>query len=177
MVIALHTNEGTADPTPFTASRMPLKKEQRSPEVSVFRVQRSAPENLEQIGTNEIQGSIFGDVMTSQLAADLDPTVTRSSSPASMTFLLCLGAIDVGEKINQACIENGNLRVLGVGRRGTLSPREQAHHHSRRVQGAQAPVSPPSPTGSPFGRRLRSPHSHCFQRSIHLPADRRCRCL
>ena len=25
---------------------------------------------------------------------------------------------DVGEKINQACIENGNLRVLGVGRRG-----------------------------------------------------------
>lgn len=120
MVIALHTNEGTAESNAVYRFKDAVEEKSNGRlKVSVFTgaTLGSEEENLEQIGTNEIQGSIFGDVMTSQLAADLDPTVTPFLF-SSVDDVLAVWAGDVGEKINQACIENGNLRVLGVGRRG-----------------------------------------------------------
>ncbi len=55
--------------------------------------------------------------MTSQLAADLDPTVTPFLF-SNIDDILSVWNGEVGERINEACIKNGNLRVLGVGRRG-----------------------------------------------------------
>lgn len=120
MVIALHTNEGTVESNAVYRFKDAVEEKSNGRlKVSVFTgaTLGSEEENLEQIGTNEIQGSIFGDVMTSQLAADLDPTVTPFLF-SNVEDVLAVWAGEVGEKINEACIENGNLRVLGVGRRG-----------------------------------------------------------
>lgn len=120
MVIALHTNEGTVESNAVYRFKDAVEEKSAGRiEVKVFpgATLGTEEENLEQIGTNEIQGSIFGDVMTSQLAADLDPTVTPFLF-SSVDDVLTVWAGNVGEKINEACKENGNLRVLGVGRRG-----------------------------------------------------------
>lgn len=120
MVIALHTNEGTVESNAVYRFKDSVEEKSNGRlKVSVFTgaTLGSEEENLEQIGTNEIQGSIFGDVMTSQLAADLDPTVTPFLF-SNVEDVLAVWAGEVGEKINEACIANGNLRVLGVGRRG-----------------------------------------------------------
>lgn len=120
MVIALHTNEGTIESEAMEQFAETVNKESNGRlAVTVYpgATLGTEEENLEQIGTNEIQGSIFGDVMTSQLAADLDPTVTPFLF-SNVDDVLAVWAGDVGERINQACKDNGNLRVLGVGRRG-----------------------------------------------------------
>lgn len=120
MVIALHTNEGTIECQAM--DRFKEAVEQASGgrlQVTIFpgATVGTEEENLEQIRVNEIQGSIFGDVMTSQLAADLDPTVTPFLFTNIDDVLEVWGG-EIGEQINQACIEAGNIRVLGVGRRG-----------------------------------------------------------
>lgn len=120
MVIALHTNEGTVESNAVYRFKDAVEEKSNGRlKVSVFTgaTLGSEEENLEQIGTGEIQGSIFGDVMTSQLAADLDPTVTPFLF-SNVEDVLAVWAGEVGERINEACKENGNLRVLGVGRRG-----------------------------------------------------------
>lgn len=120
MVIALHTNDGTIEDQAIDrfAEAVNEKSEGRI-KVTVFpgATIGTEEENLEQIGSNEIQGSIFGDVMTSQLAADLDPTVTPFLF-SSIDDVLAVWSGEVGQRINDACVQNGNLRVLGVGRRG-----------------------------------------------------------
>ena len=120
MVIALHTNEGTVESEAvYHFADSVMEKSGGRLKVSVFTgaTLGTEEENLEQIGTNEIQGSIFGDVMTSQLASDLDPTVTPFLF-SNVEDVLAVWGGEVGEKINEACIKNGNLRVLGIGRRG-----------------------------------------------------------
>ena len=120
MVIALHTNDGTIEDQAIDRFAEAVnEKSGGRVAVTVFpgATIGTEEENLEQIGSNEIQGSIFGDVMTSQLAADLDPTVTPFLF-SSVEDVLAVWSGEVGQRINDACIENGNLRVLGVGRRG-----------------------------------------------------------
>lgn len=120
MVIALHTNDGTIEDQAIDRFAEAVnEKSGGRMKVTVFpgATIGTEEENLEQIGSNEIQGSIFGDVMTSQLAADLDPTVTPFLF-SSIDDVLAVWDGDVGQRINEACMENGNLRVIGVGRRG-----------------------------------------------------------
>jgi len=120
MVIALHTNDGTIEDQAidrFAESVNEKSGGRLSVVVFPGATIGTEEENLEQIGSNEIQGSIFGDVMTSQLAADLDPTVTPFLF-SSIDDVLSVWSGDVGQRINDACVQNGNLRVLGVGRRG-----------------------------------------------------------
>ncbi|MCC8026283.1 MAG: TRAP transporter substrate-binding protein DctP [Clostridium sp.] len=120
MVIALHTAPGTIENQAI--ERFKEKVEERTEgqvTVSIFPGAQlgAEKENMEQIMVGEIQGSIFGDVMTSQLAPDLDPTVIPFIyENVDDVFSTWNGP--VGEKIKEACMEKGNIRVVGIGRRG-----------------------------------------------------------
>lgn len=120
MTIALHT-------APDTIEHQAVKRFKESVEqqtkgritVDIFPGAQlgAEKENLEQIKVEEIQGSIFGDVMTSQLAPDLDPTIIPFIySNVDDVFATWNGPI--GDKIKQACIDKGNIHVVGIGRRG-----------------------------------------------------------
>ncbi|MCC2877729.1 TRAP transporter substrate-binding protein [Lachnoclostridium pacaense] len=120
MIIALHTAPGTIEDQAI--ERFKEKVEERTNGKVVVNIFPGAQlgaekENLEQMMVGEIQGSIFGDVMTSQLAPDLDPTVIPFIyKNVDDVFSTWNGPI--GDKIKQACIDKGNIRVVGIGRRG-----------------------------------------------------------
>lgn len=120
MTVALHTAPGTIEHQAIERFKENVEKQTNGElVVNIFPgAQLGAEgENLEQIMLDEIQGSIFGDVMTSQLAADLDPTVIPFVfSNVDDVFATWNGPL--GDKIKAACIEKGNIRVVGIGRRG-----------------------------------------------------------
>lgn len=120
MTIALHTAAGTIEHEAMERfkTNIELKSGGRI-SVGIFPGSQLGAEqdNLEQIMVNEIQGSIFGDVMTSQLAPDLDPTIIPFIY-TNVDDVFDTWNSELGDKIKQACIDKGNVNVIGIGRRG-----------------------------------------------------------
>lgn len=120
MIVALHTAPGTIEHQAVEYFKELVEEQTNGQiEVKIFPGSQlgAEGENLEQIMVDEIQGSIFGDVMTSQLAADLDPTVIPFVY-SNVDDVFATWAGPLGDKIKAACIEKGNIHVLGIGRRG-----------------------------------------------------------
>jgi len=77
----------------------------------------SEMENLEQVKTELVQMSVFGDLLTSQLAPEFDPTVVPFIFPNSEEVLAYWNG-PMGAKIQNALESRGNQRLIGLQKRG-----------------------------------------------------------
>jgi len=77
----------------------------------------SEMENLEQVKTNLVQMSVFGDLLTSQLAPEFDPTVVPFIFP-NVEEVYAYWNGPMGGKIQQALETRGNQVLIGLQKRG-----------------------------------------------------------
>jgi tripartite ATP-independent transporter DctP family solute receptor len=74
-------------------------------------------DNMEQLKVGEIQMSIFGDILTSQLAPEYDPTVIPFIYPnLEEVYKTWNGSL--GDKIKNALIERGGVQLVALQARG-----------------------------------------------------------
>lgn len=74
-------------------------------------------DNMEQLKVGEIQMSIFGDILTSQLAPEYDPTVIPFIYP-SLDEVYKTWNGPLGDKIKNALIERGGVQLIALQKRG-----------------------------------------------------------
>ena len=77
----------------------------------------SEMENLEQVKTNLVQMSVFGDLLTSQLAPEFDPTVVPFIFP-NVEEVYAYWNGPMGPKIQNALETRGNQILIGLQKRG-----------------------------------------------------------
>jgi len=120
MDVALHFHAGT---TEYYAVQSFARNVQQGSDgritVRVFPASQlgSEMENIEQVRSGFVQMSVFGDVLTSQLAPEFDPTVVPFIFP---TFQDVANVLDgpLGTLINNALSERGNQTLIGIQMRG-----------------------------------------------------------
>ncbi len=120
IIFAIHTNAGTNEND--TLERYKKLVEERSGgklTISLYpgAVLGSELENLEQVKMGEVQMSIFGDNLTSKLAAEYDPTVVPFIfENVDQVYEVWNGP--VGDKIKAAIEERGNQYLVALQTRG-----------------------------------------------------------
>ena len=74
-------------------------------------------DNLEQVKTNQVTMSVFGDLLTSQLAPEFDPTVVPFIFPSNADVYEMFSG-QLGDRIRNAIEERGNQILMGLQKRG-----------------------------------------------------------
>jgi tripartite ATP-independent transporter DctP family solute receptor len=117
---AIHTNQGTNEYNTIERFKNAVEKGSNG-EIQVHLFPGAAlgteMENLEQIKIGEVQMSIFGDNLTSQLAPEFDPTVTPFVYPnVEEVYKTWTGPL--GDKIKNALETRGNQYLVALQQRG-----------------------------------------------------------
>ena len=117
---AIHTNEGTNEFYSIERFKQTVE-EKTGGQIQVHLFPGASlgteMENLEQVKIGEVQMSIFGDNLTSQLAPELDPTVVPFIYPSAQEVFDTWNG-PLGEMIRQALEERGNQILVGLQERG-----------------------------------------------------------
>jgi len=120
LTMAMHTNPGTiADEASIRFKKAVEEKTKGQIVVKLFPGSQlgSETDNLQQIKIGEIQGSIFGDLLTSQLAPDLDASVIPYIYPnIDEVYKMWNGPL--GDRIKEALVQKGNAVLIGLQTRG-----------------------------------------------------------
>jgi tripartite ATP-independent transporter DctP family solute receptor len=117
---AIHTNQGTNEYFSIERFKQAVEKGSNGNiQIHLFPGASlgTEMENLEQIKTGEVQMSIFGDNLTSQLAPEFDPTVTPFVYPnVEEVYKTWNGPL--GDKIKAALEQRGNQYLVALQKRG-----------------------------------------------------------
>lgn len=120
IAVAVVTNAGTNEEATLLRFKELLEKRSGGRfvvNVYIGGVLGSENENIEQVKTNEIQLSLFGDLLTSQLCPELDPTVIPFIY-RKVDDVYAFWEGETGEMLNKVLIERGNQRVICLQSRG-----------------------------------------------------------